>query len=70
MDHSSYTILFNCVLIYANCFIFKNKYTQTIPIFNRFMQYLKYNKNLERIIAMAKDKVIQHENQWNKLKLF
>ena len=70
MDQSSYTTLLNCILIYAKYFIFKNKYTKTIPFFNDFIKYLKYHENLERIIALTKNKVIQHEDKWNKLQLF
>ena len=69
-DQSSYTILMNGILIYAKYFIFKNKYAKTIPVFDNFIKYLKYHENLERLIALTKDKITQHDNKWGKLQLF
>ena len=51
IEHSSFTILLNCTLIYAKYFIFKRKYEKTIPYFNNFknyLNYLKYHENLEK----------------------
>ena len=59
---SSYSNLLNCILIYAKYFIFKNKYTKTEPSFNNFKNYLKYHENLERVIALSKDKNNEHEH--------
>ena len=70
MDQSSYSNLLNCILIYAKYFIFKNKYTKTEPSFNNFKNYLKYHENLERVIALSKDKINEHEHKWSQLQLF
>ena len=69
IEHSSYTILLNCTLIYAKYFIFKSKYEKTIPYFNNFKKYLKYHENLEKLIAMAKDKIPNHDKKWSQLQL-
>ena len=69
IEQSSYTILLNCTLIYAKYFIFKSKYEKTIPSFNNFKNYLKYHENLEKLIAMAKDKIPNHEKKWNQMQL-
>ena len=69
MDQSSFSTLLNCILIYAKYFIFKNKYEKNIPSFNHFKNYLKYHENIERLIALAKDKLPEHENKWNQLQL-
>ena len=70
MDQSSYSNLLNCILIYAKYFIFKNKYTKTEPTFNNFKKYLKYHEQLERLIALSKDKIKEHEHKWSQLQLF
>ena len=63
MDQSSYSALLNCILIHAKYFIFKNKCEKTIPSFNHFKNYLKYQEKIERSIAFTKDKVPEHENK-------
>ena len=69
MDQSSFSTLLNCILIYAKYFIFKNKYEKTSPSFSHFKNYLKYQEKIERLIALAKDKLPEHENKWNQLQL-
>ena len=69
MDQSSYSSLLNCILIYAKYFIFKNKYEKTSPNFSHFKNYLKYQENIERLIALAKDKLAEHEKKWNQLQI-
>ena len=69
MDQSSYSSLLNCILIYAKYFIFKNKYEKTSPSCSHFKNYLKCQENIERVIALAKDKLAEHENKWNQLQL-
>jgi hypothetical protein len=66
---SSYSNLFNFVLIYAKYYIFKNKYEKTIPIFANFLKYLKHIENVEKLIASAKDKLRQHTDKWSKLQI-
>ena len=68
-EWSSYSTLLNTILIYAKYFIYKNKFTKTIPLFNNFIKYLKHVKNIEQIIAMAKDKVEQHNSKWETIQL-
>ena len=63
-------ILVNFIIISAKYFIFKNKYTKTEPTFNNFKKYLKYHEQLERLIALSKDKIKEHEHKWSQLQLF
>ena len=32
-------------------------------------KYLKYHESLERLIALAKDKVQEHDKKWNQLQI-
>ena len=68
-DWSSSTFLLNFIIIYAKYFIFKNKYSNTIPLFSNFKNYLKYIESVEKLIASAKAKLTQHNKKWVNLQL-
>jgi len=57
----------NYIILLGKYFIFKNKYQKTIPNFNDFKYYLKYNLNIEGLIAEMKGKTETHQNKWNAL---
>lgn len=68
-EWSSFTYVLNFILIYAKYFIFKNKYSNTIPLVPNFKSYFRYIESLEKVIASAKGKLIQHNKKWVKLQL-
>ena len=68
-EWSSSSYLLNFLIIYAKYFIFKNKYSNTIPLFAHFINYLRYIEKVEKVIASAKDKVQIHNEKWVKLQL-
>ena len=68
-EWSSSSYLLNFIIIYAKYFIFKNKYSNTIPLFSNFRNYLRYIQNIEHVIATAKDKLTLHNEKWVKLQL-
>ena len=70
LDQSSYSILLNCIFIHAKYFIFKNKYEKSHPNFAHFKNYLKYHESLEKLIALGKNKLQEHERKWKQLQLF
>ena len=69
-EWSSSSYLLNFIIIYAKYFIFKNKYySNTIPLFSNFKNYLRYIENVEKVIASAKGKLTQHNEKWVNLQL-
>ena len=68
-EQSSYSILLNCIFVYAKYYIFKCKYESTIPTFNSFKMYLRYHESIEKIIAMTKNKLPNHVKKWTQLQL-
>ena len=68
-EWSSSTYLLNFIIIYAKYFIFKSKYSNTIPLVTDFKNYLRYIESIEKIIASAKNKLTQHNDKWVKLQL-
>ena len=68
-EWSSSSYLLNFIIIYAKYFIFKNKYSNSIPVLSNFKNYLKYIKNVENVIASSKGKLTQHNEKWVKLQL-
>ena len=68
-EWSSSSYFLNFILIYAKYFIFKNKYSNTIPSFANFKNYLRYIEKVENVIASVKDKLTQHNEKWGKLQL-
>ena len=69
MEWSSSAFLLNFIIIYAKYFIFKNKYSNTIPLLSNFKKYLRYIQNIENVIASAKDKLTLHNEKWVNLQL-
>ena len=59
--------IFNFIVILAKYFIFKNKYAKTIPNFNCFIEYIFKRKDIEKIIALKKDKLDSHNKKWSKI---
>ena len=55
--------------MYAKYFIIKNKYSNSIPLFAHFKNYLKYIEKVEKAIASAKDKLTLHNEKWVILQL-
>ena len=68
-DWSSYSYLLNFIIIYAKYFIFKSKYSNTIPLFSNFKNYLRYIESVEKVIASVKGKLTQHNEKWVNLHL-
>ena len=68
-EWSSSSYFLNFIIIYAKYFILKNKYSNTIPSFANFKNYLRYIEKVEMVIASAKDKITQHNEKWVKLQL-
>ena len=52
--------LVSSILILAKYFIFSNKYNNQVPKFNSFKLFLRNREQIEKIIAMKKDKLITH----------
>ena len=57
-------VLVNFIIISAKYFIFKNKYAKTIPNFQCFKNFLFKRIEIEKVIAMEKDKLEQHRVKW------
>ena len=55
------------ILILAKYFIFCSKYKKIIPRIDNFIQYLYRRQEIEKIIALKKDKLIVHNKKWSKL---
>ena len=68
-EWNSQSNLSKFILIYTKYFIFKNKYSKTIPMFSIYLNYLNHIENVEKIIVSAKDKLRQHIEKWRKLQL-
>jgi exonuclease III len=62
-DNTLYAIL-NFVIILAKYFIFKNKYTNTIPSLETFIPFLNHRISIEGITANLKNKQEQHNAKW------
>ena len=56
--------LLNFIIISANYFIFRNKYTKTIPNFQEYKTFLYRRIEIEKYIALDKDKLEQHRLKW------
>ena len=56
--------LLNCIIFTAKYFIFKNKLSKTIPSIESFLLYVQKTKQIERIIAINKNKLRTHEIKW------
>lgn len=65
-NQNKYTI-FNFLVILAKYFIFKNKLNKSAPKFELFTKYVKDRKEVERIIALSKNKLQLHNQKWNKM---
>ena len=59
--------LLNCIILIAKYFIFKNKMTKTIPSIESFLLYVQKTKQIERIIAINKNKLRIHEIKWQQM---
>ena len=62
-------IIINFILILAKYFIFSSKYKKVIPNINQFIQYVYKRQEIEKIIALKKDKLASHNKKWAKLLL-
>ena len=65
-NSSSFNLL-NCIILLAKYFIFRSKYLKTIPSVSAFIPYLHKTKQIERLIAINKNKVRSHEIKWGNL---
>ena len=54
----------NFIIISAKYFIFKSKYTKTIPSFQEYKVFLYRRIEIEKCIALDKDKLEQHRLKW------
>ena len=59
--------LLNCIILTAKYFIFKSKMTKTIPSVTSFLLYLQIIKQIEKIIAINKNKLNTHEIKWDNM---
>ena len=57
----------NFILILAKYFIFRSKYEKVIPNIETFIKYLYKRQEIEKIIALKKDKLMVHNEKWSKL---
>ena len=60
--------LVNFIILSAKYFIFKNKYAKTIPNFQCFKNFLYKRIEIEKCIALEKDKLEQHMLKWQMFK--
>ena len=58
--------IFNFIILLAKYFIFSNKYKKNIPDLGRFIQYIYKRKEVEKLIALKKDKIEFHNRKWAK----
>ena len=56
--------LINFIIICGKYFIFRSKYIKTIPCFNSFNVYLNKRMEIEKHIALEKDKTEVHNRKW------
>ena len=61
--HSCYSK--NFIIFSAKYFIFINKCYKTTPQITNYKQYLYNQINVEKQIAMNRDKLVSHEQKWN-----
>ena len=54
----------NFIILSAKYFIFKKKCLNELPTANNFISYLKKQIEIEKIIALNKDKLAIHEAKW------
>lgn len=54
----------NYIIILCKFFIFRMKYRKTIPRFEHFKKYLDIRINLEKAIALERNKLEQHNRKW------
>ena len=59
--------LLNCIIFTAKYFIFKNKLSETIPSIESFLLYVQKTKQIERFIAINKNKLRTHEIKWEQM---
>ena len=57
----------NFILIFAKHFIFKSKYSEDIPTFQKFKHCLIKRINIEHHIAHNRDKLDIHDNKWRNI---
>ena len=58
----------NYIILCAKYFIFLNKCHKTIPLLNNFKNYLYKQINIEKHIALEKDKLESHNIKWSSFK--
>ena len=56
--------LINFIIICGKYFIFRSKYIKTLPCFNSFKLYLNKRIEIEKHIALEKDKLEVHNRKW------
>ena len=56
--------LLNFIIICGKYFIFRRKYIKTLPCFNSFKIYLNKRIEIEKHIALEKDKLEVHNRKW------
>ena len=57
----------NFIIFSAKYFIFINKCNKTTPDISNYKQYLYKQINVEKQIAMNRDKLPVHEQKWNNI---
>ena len=62
-NHISKTLI-NFVILSAKYYIFKSKYIKTIPNILSFKNFLNKRMEIEKCIALEKDKLEQHNSKW------
>ncbi len=63
------SILLNFCVLLGKYFIYLCKLRNTDPKFSDFKLYLKKSKDIERQIAINKNKLNYHEQKWNGIQL-
>ena len=55
----------NFIIFSVKHFIFKNKYLKTIPSLVGYKRFLNKRIEIEKYIALEKDKLHHHESKWS-----
>ena len=58
--------IINFIILSAKYFIFKSKYMKNIPNITLFKSFLKKRMEIEKCIALEKDKIEHHIAKWQK----
>ena len=58
------TPIMNFIILKAKCCIFASKYKMQRPTVESFLKTLHQRKEAEHYIALAKDKIEQHNQKW------